>query len=566
MSVASQTDCRSGVSEHRAGPAIIRDRVFQARDHAVFVGLTLVALVATSGFLSHWVSVAAWRQHRAIMAVASLLVLGSLSMQAFAWWLLPRMRRSRPIAPRTDRSVGVVTTFVPGLESLDMLEETLRALAAMEYRHETWVLDEDDDDQVKTLCRRLGVYHFSRKHMPHYQTAGSFEARAKHGNYNAWLHEVGFHRYEIMAAFDPDHVPDRRYLTSVLGSFEDPNVGYVQVPQLFHNADVNFISGGAAEEAAPFYSCIQLAGDAAGHPIIIGCHNTHRVAALRAMGGFAPHHADDVMLTLLYRSRGWRGVYVPRPLARGLAPVDWPTYLRQQRRWARALVDLKLRVYPRLARSLPLGSRLLGLLHGMSFLRGALSFCGVFLLALYGIACPVDLDLSSRPLLMWSAALLIALLLCEQFQRTFYLDRGGRARVRWRAAVLSYAKWPYVLAGAIEGVLGRRSAYDTTPKTRRAGLAGPALWPHGIAVIAIGVAITTRMSSGGPPSLIPLAAGAILATASAGLLATELLLSFPDPYRPATRPPRGESNGSASPEVLGAARAPADCATTGSVS
>jgi hypothetical protein len=42
------------------------------------------------------------------------------------------MRRSRPIAPRTDRSVGVVTTFVPGVESLDMLEETLRALAAMD--------------------------------------------------------------------------------------------------------------------------------------------------------------------------------------------------------------------------------------------------------------------------------------------------------------------------------------------------------------------------------------------------------------------------------------------------
>jgi hypothetical protein len=29
---------------------------------------------------------------------------------------------------------------------------------------------------------------------PHYQAAGSFEARAKHGNYNAGLHEVGFHR------------------------------------------------------------------------------------------------------------------------------------------------------------------------------------------------------------------------------------------------------------------------------------------------------------------------------------------------------------------------------------
>src|SRR5215468_4921127 len=94
--------------------------------------------------------------------------------------------------------------------------------------------------------------------------------------------------------------------------------------------------GGAAEETYAYYSAAQMAAYALGYPIITGCHNAHRVTALQAVGGFAPHEADDLLLTLHYRARGWRGVYVPQVLARGLTPVDWPGYLQQQRRWARS--------------------------------------------------------------------------------------------------------------------------------------------------------------------------------------------------------------------------------------
>ena len=55
---------------------------------------------------------------------------------------------------------------------------------------------------------------------------------------------------------------------------------------------------------------------AMGYPIVTGCHTTHRAAALKAVGGFASHDADDLLITLLYRSQGWRGVYVPKILAR----------------------------------------------------------------------------------------------------------------------------------------------------------------------------------------------------------------------------------------------------------
>src|SRR3954452_14971290 len=56
--------------------------------------------------------------------------LALLSFEA-RWFTLPLMRVPAPSVPTTDRRVGVVTTFVPGLEPIDMLERTVRAIVAM---------------------------------------------------------------------------------------------------------------------------------------------------------------------------------------------------------------------------------------------------------------------------------------------------------------------------------------------------------------------------------------------------------------------------------------------------
>jgi len=138
------------------------------------------------------------------------------------------------------------------MEPLEMLEETVAALVALDYPHDTWVLDEGNDEEVRELCRRLGARHFSRKHLHQYQQAtGPHEARTKHGNYNAWLAEVGFGRYDLIAAFDPDHIPERDFLSRVVGYFDDPRIGYVQSAQVYYNQKASFIARGAAEDSLP---------------------------------------------------------------------------------------------------------------------------------------------------------------------------------------------------------------------------------------------------------------------------------------------------------------------------
>ena len=53
----------------------------------------------------------------------------------------------------------------------------------------------------------------------------------------------------------------------------------------YSNQQASFIARGAAEETYDFYSSVQMACYGKGFPLIIGCHNTHRLCALRECGG-----------------------------------------------------------------------------------------------------------------------------------------------------------------------------------------------------------------------------------------------------------------------------------------
>ncbi len=426
--------------------------------------------------------------------------------------------------------IGVVTTFVPDAEPLEMLEETIRALLALDYPHDTWVLDEGNDDRVKALCRRCGALYFSRKSLPHYQTnTGQFKSHSKHGNYNAWLHEIGFSRYDIVTTFDPDHVPAPTFLTNVLGYFDDPNVAYVQVAQAYYNQEASFIARGAAEETYDYYSAIQMASYGMGYPIIVGCHNTHRVSALKQVGGFAAHDADDLLLTLRYRSSAWQGIYLPRILARGLAPVDWRTYLTQQRRWARSVLDIKFRFYPQLAKDLSLSTHVMSFLHGLNYVhRSIIILTGIILLACM-LVTGVTPQVISYSILPKLALLCGVLQLCQCYRQRFYLDWHHERGFHWRAGLLHLAKWPYHLLAMCDVIFNRGGPYALTLKVQAPPVRYMLLWPHMLVSVALLISCITGIWSGRVMNLLLYIGAAIIISSALTLVVSEHL-NFPAPY------------------------------------
>jgi cellulose synthase (UDP-forming) len=515
----------SRASDLAVGPL----RVLRGWDYASFGVLTVLAWAALAWCLAAWFTQADWQVHPILLGSLTLLLAYHVAIQQCRWWLLPVMRRPTPRPPHAGWHVAVVTTFVPGAESLEMLEDTVKALVAMAYPHDTWVLDEGDDGEVKALCARLGARHFSRKPFAHYQTGrGPFQARSKHGNYNAWLEACGLAPYDILVNFDPDHVPEPTFLHEVLGYVDDPRVGYVQAAQAYYNQRASFIARGAAEETYAYYSATQMASYALGLPIVTGCHTAHRVTALQAVGGFAPHDADDLLITYHYRAAGWQGVYIPKILARGLTPVDWAGYLTQQRRWARSVLDIKCRRYPRLAAHVPRRARVFGFLHGLYDLQGLTTGIGIGLLASMLASGAVPQFLTDGTL--WRLlGLYAAMQLGEFYQQRFFLGGWHERGLHWRAGLLQLAKWPYLGLALLDVLRARQPAYETTPKVRGSTRSRPVTRTQLPVVVLLGLAWLVGVVAGhNLPGLLQLGTAGIV-LASVALMATDWW-PFPAPY------------------------------------
>ena len=255
-----------------------------------------------------------------------------------------------PVAPDPRLRVAFVTTIVPSREPVEVVLDTLRAAKRIRHRgvFDIWLLDEGDDDEVKAVCERLHIRHFSRKGVDRYNTKkGAFRARTKHGNYNAWLDAHG-DNYDILLSVDPDHVPLANFGERILGYFRDPDVAYAVGPQCYKNGEA-FVTRAAESQQFPFHSVIQRAANRYGTPMLVGTNNALRISALRAVGGLHDSITEDMATGLAFHTRRnrltgnrWKSVYTPDVLSAGEGPSSWNDYFSQQRRWSRGTFEILL--------------------------------------------------------------------------------------------------------------------------------------------------------------------------------------------------------------------------------
>ena len=517
----------NGVEADRTHASTESERVFSPFDWLSFSLLSSLRLAALAWFLWYWFSPADWwGSEKCAFVGATLLLMIGLVGNSLRWMALPNMKQPVVKKPRPDLRVAAVTTCVPLLEPPELVETTLRSMLALDYTHDTWLLDEGNSIEMQGLCGRLGVRHFSRAGLLYYQSeAGQFATRTKHGNYNAWLHQYGFEQYDFMLAFDPDQVPCSEYASSVLGYFDDERVAYVQTPQVYRNQKESLVARGAAEETYAYYSITEMASFAAGAPVLVGCHNAQRLSALKEYGGLPDHPAEDLLQTVYYRLRGWRGVYLPKVFVTGLAPEDWTGYLNQQIRWARSVLDIKIRRL--MADSEPFSLKSgIELLQGFGYLQDAILAAGSLVLLVLLLAVGIGQFTFGRLMSQRFALLLVVIIVTDFYRQRFYLRPEIEAGLHWRAAVLRSAKWPFVWKAL--GMIVRNAPfhYVVTPKIKVEQSRGILLIPHGIVAALVGAAWATGVLRGLTPGLpVHLCAATIIAL-SLGLVALEALPKY----------------------------------------
>jgi cellulose synthase/poly-beta-1,6-N-acetylglucosamine synthase-like glycosyltransferase len=339
-------------------------------------------------------------------------------------------------------------------EEPELVRRVLEAAIALRGEHETWLLDDGNDPRLAALAGRLGARYLTR----------TDRRNAKAGNLNSALART---RADVVVIFDVDHVPAPEFLERTVGRFADPRVGFVQVMLTYGNGGASWISRAALEAWLDFHNPTSIGMDGVGAVTLHGSNALIRRAALESIGGYRPGLAEDLATSIELHAAGWRSVYVPEPLAPGLAPVDVAGWFTQQLKWSRGVFEVLLTQYPRLFRRLGWPQRLSYAVRSTYYWIGSLIFAHLLFLcaALFSGRLMVRSDVEEY--LLHYVPLAAMFFVIRRTARKMWRHPATPTALEWRGILLVYATWPiYTLAWCM-ALLRAPLRFRMTPK--RAG-------------------------------------------------------------------------------------------------
>lgn len=204
---------------------------------------------------------------------------------------------------------------------------------------------------LKEVARSLGVNYLTRETNVH----------AKAGNLNHGLtHSNG----ELILFLDCDHVPTANILQDTVGHFlQDPGLFLVQTPHFFANAAPaeRSFGGGAPvpDESEMFYRVIHPGMDTWNASYFCGSAAVMRRTSIEEIGGVSGQSiTEDAETAFELHRRGYRSLYVNKPMVCGLAPEAYSDYVVQHTRWAQGMVQIFLLHNPLFCKGLTIAQRI----------------------------------------------------------------------------------------------------------------------------------------------------------------------------------------------------------------
>lgn len=348
---------------------------------AVQTPATRPLLLAFTGFVT--VRYVAWRFESfpihgdlpSRLAAAALLVaeLYCLGVVLLGYFVSVRPLERRPLPLPTDPDAfPLVDVFIPTYsEPISVVAPTVCGAVELDYpkdRFRVHVLDDgfprsrtakspeqrqalaERAAQLRALCDKHGAIYLTRESNEH----------AKSGNLNAAMKNTSG---ELIAILDADHVPTRDFLRSTVGFFiHDPKAALVQTPHFFTNPDPLEKNLGVFNQMPAendlFYRAIQPGLDTWNTSFFCGSGAVVRRAAIVEVGGFSTQSiTEDASTSVKLHQRGWRSIYLGRPMVAGLQPETVSGFLVQRIRWGVGMMQILVKQNPWLVRGLTLAQR-----------------------------------------------------------------------------------------------------------------------------------------------------------------------------------------------------------------
>ncbi len=447
----------------------------------IFLILVIAGVLSIIRFFDWWF-------HAEHIASLPLFIL----LSAITWYGITRIiliwinylgvKKPARIKAEEGLSVAIFTTSSPG-EPLSMFDKTLEACANISYPHTTYLLDDTQDPAFKEIAEKHGAVWLELVGLP----------GAKAGKVNKALQMV---EEDFILIMDPDHIPFPNFLDEVLGFFKDEKVGFVQVSQAYYNQYRSFTAQGAAEQTYTFYGPTMMGMYGYGTSVAIGANCTFRKKALESIEGHGIGLAEDLITSIRLHAAGWKSVFNPVVVSRGLVPEDFGSYCKQQLKWSRGVFEVLFSEWPRLFKSLSFWQKISYLAVSSYYLVGVTTFLFVAIPFLYfwGGWLPANMDFTEF-LVYGTPVIVIAIAIYLYVQRWLSHPPSERG-LHWKGMVLKFAVWPVFFLGALLAVVNAEIPYIPTAKKAVKGLSPftrPLIFQVILFVLTLGFVIYNRL-------------------------------------------------------------------------
>jgi cellulose synthase (UDP-forming) len=291
---------------------------------------------------------------------------------------------------------------------------------------------------------------------------------AKAGNINAALSRT---TGDIVVIFDIDHAPKPDFLIGTLGCFANPKVGFVQVMLTFANRPERWISEATAATSLDFYNPTSIGADGLRSATLIGSNALIRRKALESIQGYQPGLAEDLATSISLHAAGWQSVYIPEPLAPGIAPPDLVSWFTQQLKWSRGVFEILLTMFSSKFPQLRPGHQIMYAVRMTYYWIGLFTGAHVLLtIAVLLSGSAVDLTWFEKYLLHLAPLLGMTLLIRQLALRRWRHPSLGKMKLQWKPTILVFATWPIYMLSWFMAIFRIPLRFQPTPKTSTGSL------------------------------------------------------------------------------------------------
>ena len=317
---------------------------------------------------------------------------------------------------------------------------------------------------------------------------------AKAGNINHAIF-CGETQGEFILTLDADHIPQPQFLQRVLpnflyfnleqGRYELNGIAFVQTPQAFYNLPEGDPFG---HDAHFFYGPIQQGKDGMNAAFYTGTNAVLRREALVSMGlqHFAEDFAvdqsrlaefemisglssisitEDMNTAMRLHAAGWQSAYHHEVLAKGLAPDDLSSTLKQKLRWAQGTIQVLVKDNPLLKPGLTFWQRL-------QYFQTMYSYFSGFFVAIF-LACPIISCFTGLiPVSSFGLTFALHFIPAYLLNRLTLLVAGWEVSRQeiWRNEQYAIALFPIQIQAVLSVLIGRKILFQVTPKQRQSGV------------------------------------------------------------------------------------------------